>query len=509
MFAMSSSLDPFPSCLLKKCIDAILPSITRIVNQSLTSGRMPSSLKSARVTPLLKKASLDKNELKNYRPISNLKFVFKTIERVGFAQINEYLQQNDLVAEKQSAYRKFHSTETALLRVYNDLLQAVDHHQDAVLILLDFSAAFDTIDHQMLLQRLRHRYGISGTAYDWFSSYLRGRVHTIDINGVQSDNYPLTEGVPQGSVAGPPIFTMYTAPIGDIIKMHGIDHITYADDTQLYLVLHPSNRDNAIQRLELCIADVKAWSVQNKLMLNESKTEVLHLTSRFKKSPPFPDITICGADISPSVAVKDLGVIFDSTLQMKNHISNVTRLASFALYKIGKIRHYLDKQSTERLVHAFVTSRLDCCNSLLFGLPSRDLGRLQLIQNAAARLVTKMNRYDHQHITPVLRNLHWLKIHDRVIFKIALLTYKALNDQGPMYITELLVRHSPSRLLRSSSQALLTPPRNTNTMFYGHRAFAFAAPFIWNKLPLNIKTAATVNIFKSRLKTYLFNNDIL
>lgn len=234
----------------------------------------------------------------------------------------------------------------------NDLLQAVDHHQDAVLILLDFSVAFDTIDHKILLQRLRHRYGISGTAFNWFSSYLCGRTHTIDINGVQSDEYPLEEGVPQGSVAGPPpIFTMYTAPIGDIIKMHGVNHMIYADDTQLYLVLDPSDRDNAIQRLEMCIADVKAWSVNNKLMLNESKTEVIHLTSRFKRSPSFPDINICGSDISPSVSVKDLGVIFDSTLQMKDHVRNVARLASFALYKIGKIRHYLDMASTERLVH--------------------------------------------------------------------------------------------------------------------------------------------------------------
>ena len=234
-----------------------------------------------------------------------------------------------------------------------------------------------------------------------------------------------------------------------------------------------------------------------------------HLTSKFKRSPTFPDINTCGADISPSVSVRDLGVIFDSTLQMKDHISNVVRVASFSLYKIGKIRHYLDMQSTERLVHAFVTSRLDCCNSLLFGLPARDIGRLQLIQNAAARLITKMKRRERQHMTPVLRELHWLRISDRVIFKVALLTYKALNDQGPTYIAELLSRYTPSRSLRSASRFLLDPPRNVRTIFYGQRAFSYAAPYIWNNLPMNIKTASTVTSFKCRLKTYLFNNDLL
>lgn len=339
--------------------------------------------------------------------------------------------------------------------------------------------------------------------------FMRQRSFEVsNINGVQSDEYSINEGVPQGSVAGPSIFTMYTAPIADIIKSHGIEHMIYADDTQLYLVLDPMDRGNAIHRLEICIADIKTWSVKNKLMLNESKTEVLHLTSRFKRSPPFPNISICGAEIPPSAAVKDLGVTLDNTLQMRGHVREVARNASFSLYKIGKIRHFLDKSSTERLVHAFVTSRLDYCNSLFYGLPARDLGRLQLVQNAAARLVTKIKRYDHQHITPVLRDLHWLPIRDRVVFKVSLLTYKALNNQGPTYISELLLPYTPPRLLRSASLALLEPPKNTNTSFYGHRAFAAAAPDIWNKLPVDIRTAPSVTVFKSRLKTYLFNNDI-
>ncbi|XP_072018306.1 uncharacterized protein [Amphiura filiformis] len=200
--AKSCPLDPIPSVILKQCLEAVLPTITRLVNTSLLTGEMPSGLKVARVIPLLKKSSLDQEELKNYRPISNLKFLFKTIERIASSQLHAYLDKNKLHSPMQSAYRKFHSTETALLRVQNDLLRAVDKHQEAVLILIDYSAAFDTIDHKILIRRLCQRYGITDTALKWFSSYVQGRTQCIDINGTLSDEYPLDEGVPQGSWVG-------------------------------------------------------------------------------------------------------------------------------------------------------------------------------------------------------------------------------------------------------------------------------------------------------------------
>ena len=285
----------------------------------------------------------------------------------------------------QSAYRKYHSTETALLRVQNDLLRAVDQHQDAVLILLDFSAAFYTIDHDILLHRLCQRYGITRAALKWFSTYLRGRTQCIDIGGVLSDERLLDEGVPQGSVFGPAIFTMYTAPLGDIITSHGLNHMMYEDHTQLYLILDPSKRSEGLSRLERCVQDVKSWAVSNKLMLNESKTEVIDMSFRFAKTSSFPSLKIGDSAIDASVSARNLGVIFDSRLDMKEHLKSVTTSASFAIYKIGQICKYLDSKATERLVHAFVSSRLDCCNSLLFGLPKCDITKLQRIQNSATR----------------------------------------------------------------------------------------------------------------------------
>ncbi|XP_038044104.1 uncharacterized protein LOC119718766 [Patiria miniata] len=225
----SCTLDPIPTSLLKQCLDSLLTSITRIINASLACGLMPDSLKEAHVTPVLKKTTLDRHEIKNYRPISNLKFLFKTIERAVVTQLTDYLDEHSLHSPMQSAYRLFHSTETALLRNQNNLLRAVDQQQEAVLILLDFSAAFDTINHQLLIQRLRDRYGITGSALDCFQSYLQGRLQAVRIRDVLSHKHILEHGVPRGSVLGPVIFTMYTAPLGDILNAHGINYMTYAD----------------------------------------------------------------------------------------------------------------------------------------------------------------------------------------------------------------------------------------------------------------------------------------
>ena len=371
----SCPLDPIPTDLLKRCLDSLLSPITRIINTSLTCGYMPALLKVAQVVPLLKKPSLDRNELKNYRPISNLKFLFKTIERAVAAQLTDYLDEHNLHSPMQSAYRQFHSTETALLRVQNDLLRAVDQHQEAVLILLDFSAAFDTINHQILINRLRDRYGIIGTALDWFRSYLQGRVQAIRIGNVLSDEYNIEHGVPQGSVLGPLIFTMYTAPLGDILNAHGINYMTYADDTQLYITLQRHERLEATSRLETCLRDIKVWTAANNLILNDSKTEFVHISSKFVKTPVFPKLTIGDFDVETVGASKNLGVTIDHNLHMKDHVKNVVRSASFGIHKIGQLNRYLDRKSAERLVHAFVSSRLDFCNSLLFGLPDTEIRR--------------------------------------------------------------------------------------------------------------------------------------
>ena len=315
------------------------------------------------------------------------------------------------------------------LRVTNDLLRAVDQHHEAVLVLLDLSAAFDTIDHGILLQRLTTRYGITSSALAWFTSYLKGRVQTVNINGTLSEERALRFGVPQGSVIGPILFTMYSAPLQDIITQHGLKCVMYADDTQLYVIFHPSDKNSAMQKLVTCVNDIKVWSTSNKLKFNDSKTEVMFFASRFVPTESLQTVNIGSSPVTPKSDVRNLGVMLDNGLCMTKHVSNVCRSAAMAIYKIGQIRKYLDLKTTERLIHAFVTSRLDYCNCLLYGLPQYELSKLQRIQNSAARL-TSRKRDD---VESVLQELHWLPIAKRIEFKILLITYKCLHGLAPMY----------------------------------------------------------------------------
>ena len=184
-----------------------------------------------------------------------------------------------------------------------------------------------------------------------------------------------------------------------------------------------------------------------------------------------------------------------------SHLKLISRTVFFHLRNISKIRHILSQKDAEKLVHEFVTSRLDYCNSLLSGSSSKSLKTLQLVQNAAVRVLTKTKTRDH--ISPVLASLHWLPVKSRIEFKILLLTFKALNNMAPVYLEELLVPYQPTRALRSQNSGLLVVPKVSKSRV-GARAFSYQAPLLWNHLPLSVWEADTICTFKSRLKTFLF-----
>ena len=219
----SCALDPLPTPILKKCLDLLLPIISRIINNSLSTGSFPDEFKLALVTPLLKKLGLEL-VFPSFRPVSNLSFISKLSERVVADQFIQYCMDNGLYEPFQSAYTKHRSTETALLRIHNDILQSMDKQCVSLLVLLDLSAAFDTVDHHVLLPILERKYGVTGTVLDWFHSYLSGRTQCVSIDGVKSDPQSLKYGVPQGSVLGPILFSVYTSSLGDIIRKHGINY---------------------------------------------------------------------------------------------------------------------------------------------------------------------------------------------------------------------------------------------------------------------------------------------
>ena len=192
--------------------------ITRIINLSSSTGVVPDALKVATLSPTLKKSDADFEQFQNFRATSNLKVVLNPVEKAVVIQLTDHVMAHHLDETFQSAYKNFHSTETALVRVQTDILCAIDNNKSVILLLLDLSAAFDTVDHSILLSRFGDRFGVNGTAVAWFESYLTSRTQFVRVNDGRSTQGSLERGVPQGSVLGPLLYLLYTSPIADIIK---------------------------------------------------------------------------------------------------------------------------------------------------------------------------------------------------------------------------------------------------------------------------------------------------
>ena len=499
----SCELDPIPTDLLKRCIDPLLPVITTIINKSLETSTVPDSFKEAIVRPLLKKPGLDKEVFKNYRPVSNLPFISKILEKVVAKQLDTHLGTNKLQDNLQSAYRSCHSTETALLRVHHDIVSALDKNHCVALILLDLSAAFDVIDHTILFRRLANSFGITGDALLWFKSYMNNRKQRVAIGSETSDSAVLKYGVPQGSVLGPKIYTMFSKPVGEICRRHNISYHCYADDTQIYFTIKGANHwDDCSKKLEDCISEIRSWMKRNMLKLNEDKTEFIVFSPKHRPVSHLDLKLTVGYDTITAVStVKNLGVIFDCAMSLENQVNAITKSCYYHLRNIGAIRECLTKDACKTLINALVTSRLDYGNALLYGVNDSLCKRLQKIQNSAARLISRSKKHDH--ITPVLKDLHWLPVESRPKFKILLFTFKALQELAPAYIQELITVYQPSRCLRSESNFTLTVPRVRSTT-YGTRCFTKSAAMLWNDLPMHLKKSSSVSVFKKNLKTYLF-----
>ena len=337
------------------------------------------------------------------------------VERSVFNQLHEYLLSNNLYPIFQSAYRACHSTETALLKMQNDLLLNMDRGHVTLLVLLGLSLAFDTIDHSILLSRLQYKVGFDVLVLSWFKSYLTRRLFKVLVNDVLSDTFDQEWGVPQGSCLGPLLFVLYFSKLFETTRCYRPNVLVYADDTRLYISFSLNDIDeplNALSTIEGCIATIRSWMSEDKLKLNDDKTEFLLVGMKQQLAKVcIKDIKIGCVEISPSSSVRNLGVWFDSSLNMSEHITKLCASASFYIYNIRRIRKYLSRDSAETLVHAFISSMLDYGNSLFFGHPQYQIQKLQRVQNASARLIFSMPRYCHS--TPLLLDLHWLLVNQR------------------------------------------------------------------------------------------------
>ena len=395
----------------------------------------------------------------------------------------------------QSAYRKHHGVESVLLRVTNDIFIAKENKNSTMLCMLDLSAAFDTIDFSILFDILEYKVGLVQIVLAWIKSYLVHRQQEVVIRQGISDKKETVYGVPQGSIIGPLIFTVYLIPMYEVLKHENCMYHSYADDTQFYITCKPINIEHETHEIERIAKHVIDWLNVHKLKVNCDKTEIMI----FHPDRPH-DITlnIDGAIVTPSSTVKNLGVVLNDKLSFDEHITNVCRTAFFKLRQIARNRKFLDKNLCIMTVTTLVLSRLNFCCSLYVGISKTQLARLQRVQNACERQIFKLPK--HAHISQFFKELEWLKMDKFVEYRLLCIVYNCLRNQTPKYLTCLLEKYEPQRNLRSSGQNLLKVPFVKSET--GRRSFQYLAPTLWNTIPDTIKNQSSINSFKFHLKKY-------
>ena len=376
---------------------------------------------------------------------------------------------------------------------------------------LDLSAAFDTVDHDLLLEILEKQFGIHQRALHWYDSYLRPRSFRVCVGESYSDQKKLTFSVPQGSASSANLFTAYSSSYSKIIE-HTLSLQGFADGHFIKLVFEPSqeNAENdAIRELEKAMLLTKSWMDCMRLKMNPDKTEfILFGTPQELKKCSSQYLNVNGQLINRSQTVKCLGAWLDSNLNFKYHVNKKCQTAMFNFRRIRSVRKYLNADSCETLVLSLVISHLDYCNGILLGLPLNLLKRYQIIQNMCARLV--LNRDRHSSATQSLHDLNWLPINARIEFKALTIIHKCLFGNGPEYLRNLFVwLPTPVQTLRSSSDItnkLVIPKVARKTL--AARAISVKGPELWNNLPRNIRSCTDLKKFKDLLQSHLISKTL-
>jgi hypothetical protein len=504
--------DIIPISVLKQD-KTFLSFICHVCNRSFSSGVFPLELKKAIITPVPKKIDGDVNDTNNYRPISNLKVFGKLIESVAATRLWDQVDASNYLHPNQSAYRRHSSTETATLKVYSDWRTALDQKKFVCVASLDVSAAFDTVNHSILLNRLIEA-GVLGKAHSWLTSYLFQRTYMVKYGERFSEEYRVHDGVPQGSILGPLLFNIYMADLARCLEDLRVIHKDfnfhiYADDVLLYYSCKMQDIDRTSKSLIEIINFVDAWMTRNSLCLNVSKTELIIFQTPRNKVP------FSEQDISPHVSgsqlrfrttgtLRWLGVNFDVNLTMQDHIKKISNTCFGFLRMIKRIRNSIDTHSTCLLCSAMVLSRIDYCNALFFSSDKASILQLQKVQNFAVRLIKKAPR--HCHITPLLEDVKWLTVEQRIVAKICTLIFKVLQYNHPIYLRDSLNIYSPTRDLRSSDTLSIQLVLGSANGRYGKGAWPVCAPSIWNSLPTEVRIIGKLPNFLEKLNNYLLTH---
>ena len=475
--------------------EIISPILTLLINSCFNFGIFPSCLKIAKVIPVFKKG--EKTNLNNYRPISLLSCFSKIMEKIVFKRTIDFLNLHKVISPNQFGFRKNFSTYHPILDIVTNCFDNIENKKFTSLLFLDFTKAFDTVNHQILLSKMEC-YGIRGIVNSFFSSYLNNRYQFVSLNNIDSKLCKMDIGVPQGSILGPLLFILY---INDLPNSVRCVSRLFADDS--CLMVTSSSLEMLISSTKKELKNISHWSTANRLILNPSKSNAIFINPKI--NTPIAKITLsCPfGNINTVSHTKYLGVIIDNKLNFKEHIQFIHSKVSRAVGLLNRIKHFLNLSSLKTLYYSLIHSHFVYSLIVWGNTYSTSLDKLFLIKKKAVRIVSQS--FWLESTKPIFSNLQILPLHNLIKFEIGKFIHKYYNNKLPEIFLNyfLKAKNYHNYITRSSSLENLVVPlfKTKKTQF----SIKYTGPAVWNSIPFNIKMNSIFK-FKKTFKEYLFLN---
>lgn len=485
-FAVKSNamgLDNIHPKFLKIVLPLIISHITFIFNTILTKSTFPERWKNAKILPIPKSGN-------DFRPIAILPFLSKVFEKLLHTQLSEYLRLSNLLTDRQSGFREKRSCITALIDVSEDIRENVDAGNISLLILLDHSKAFDSVNHKVLSKKLKTMFNLSFSSTSLISSYLENRSQCVSANGGLSRQLPVPNGVPQGSILGPLLFTLYVNDLVD--HLHHCNCHVYADDVQIYISCSLDELDNCVRKINEDLHRVQNWASGNYLSINPKKSKCLVIRPRLMKFRLEPNIFINSQRIEVVDNTKNLGIKFNNTLTWSDHILSVTGRTYGMLRSLWNAQYFTPISIRTLLAKTYLLPTLLYGCELFANTDGESIARLNGAFNAVIRYVYGLRKYDH--ISPFVKKLFNVNFFDLLKIRALILLHKIIYTHEPSYLYNRL------RFTRSSRTNDLIPQRRRCLMSEWH--FYINSIYLWNKLPSNIQFISNTATFKKAIFDY-------
>ena len=513
----SCGVDNIDAYVIKLAKHELLPVITHIVNLSLSNQVFPSQWKMSKIIPLHKKDEL--LYPKNYRPVSLLPIFSKILERAVFQQVVEYFEINNLIHPSHHGFRSKHNTSTALLEMYDVWVEAFDNGDLSAVVLLDMSAAFDLVDHELLINKLEV-YGLEDGPLSWMKSYLENRKQKVYIDGCLSEALDVDVGVPQGSILGPLLYVIFTNDLPECVHGHLVENnesfynshcngcggiCCFADDSSF--TLSGKQPEVLSQEISKKYEEISEYMGQNKLVLNSEKTHLMIMASSYKhkKYDNFGITLNTGSEvIEPTSHEKLLGGHISNNFKWNNHIrdnqKSMFKILTSKLNALCKVSKVANFKTRKMVASGLITSTLNYLIQLYGGCSNYLIMVLQVLQNRAARYVTKLSWYTET--TILLNQCGWLSVKQMIFYQSLVLLFKVQQDKKPKYIYQQI---NSKFNFRSAERNKIRETRffKTDT---AKKSFIPRTIIDWNSLPTEITEIPTLNLFKSKLRLWVKNN---